>query len=171
MISTKIKQHFIKKKISKLLANSSHDASKSDKKIVTVGILTKEKFSNSYEFQTMITEKLNLRNPKTYSLRNYEKNQEKSFKHFSEKDFSWKAEIIDPSLISFVDQPFDLLLCYYSKPNSILEYVTLLSKASFKVGFSEVNSNLFDLEIAVESTNPEEFLFEAHKYLNILNKL
>lgn len=172
MISSKLKQHFIKKKIGKLLTNHEvRSTNEVNKKIASVGIITQEELFTQYDLQSLVTDQLGLRNPRVYSYRKFEKHQEASFKHFSEQDFNWKAEIIQPSLQSFLDHPFDLLICFYPKRHSILEYSTLLSKASFKIGFAGINSDLFDLEIALESSELDDFLFEARKYLTILQKI
>ncbi len=172
MISSKLKHHFIKKKARKLLTNNKVTSEiKKHKVIRSVGILTKEKFFKEHDLQARVIDQLNLQNPKIYSYRNFEKNQEKSYKHFSEKDFNWNGSILEPSFQNFIQEPLDLLICYYSKPHSILDYVTLLSKASFKVGFAGMHSELYDLEIAVNPTEIDDFFLETKKYLNVLGKL
>ncbi|MFY0629335.1 MAG: hypothetical protein JXR05_03075 [Flavobacteriaceae bacterium] len=143
----------------------------SNEEIHSVGILTKDELFNELILQELVTEKLALRNPKIYSYRKYNKNDEKSYKHFSENDFNWKGDVVDSSLMNFVEQPFDLLICLFSKKHSYLEYATLLSKARFKVGLANIDENLFDLEISVEPDQVNDFLEEAKKYLSILGKL
>ena len=120
---------------------------------------------------SLVTEQLGLRNPQIFSLRKFEKNQEESYKHFTEKDFNWKGEIVNSSLESFVNEPFDLLICYYSKSNIHIDYISTLSKATFKIGFADLQSELFDLEVAVKSEQVQEFFAETKKYLTILKKL
>jgi len=172
MISSKLKQHFIKKKVSKMLTNSLPvDRQSKNKKILSVGIVTKEKYFQEYDLLSFTTEELQLRNPKIFSFRKFEKNQEVSYKHFTEKDFNWKAEITNPSLENFINEPFDLLICYYTKSNTHLDYISLLSKATFKVGFAALKSQLFDLEINVQSDQVNAFFAETKKYLTILKKL
>jgi hypothetical protein len=172
MISAKLKQHFIKKKVSKMLTNAaSVDRQSKNKKILSVGIITKEKYSQEYDLPALITAELQLRNPKVFSFRKFEKNQEVSYKHFTEKDFNWKAEITNPGLENFINEPFDLLICYYTKPNTHLDYVSFLSQATFKVGFAALKSQLFDLEIAVQPDQVDAFFAETKKYLTILKKL
>tara|TARA_R110002073_G_scaffold8207_7_gene45912 strand:- start:23644 stop:24159 length:516 start_codon:yes stop_codon:yes gene_type:complete len=171
MISSKLKHHFLQKKIDKLLAKSASLKVSSDKKINTVAILTRDGDSNIFQLQEMVIEKLKVRNPKIYSYRKFDKNDEKSYKHFSGKDFNWKGDIVDSSLLSFIDEPVDLLICFYPEKQMYLEYLTLLSKASFKIGFAEVNQDLFDLEISVGKEQIDFFLNEAYKYLTIMKKL
>ena len=172
MISSKLQQHFINKKVRKLLAEDTmRKKDEVNKKIISVGILTKEEFYGKFDLQRAVTEQLTLRNPKIYSYRKFDKHQEQSFKHFTEKDLNWKAEVIEPSFQNFLNESFDLLICYFIKPDAILEYTALLSKASFKVGFAGVNASLFDLEIALPSTEMNDFFFEVQKYLKILKKI
>lgn len=171
MFSTKLKYRYIQKKMDKLFDKRAERKLVDNKKIQTVGLLTLDDESNIFQLQELVTEKLSLRNPKIYSYRKYDKNDEKSYKHFTEKDFDWKGNIIDSSLKSFVEQPFDLLICFYQLNNSYLEYITLLSEASFKVGLAGINQALFDMEIAMDNYKSEDYLEEIHKYLTILNKL
>lgn len=171
MISSKIKHYFIQKKVDKLLSETVNSKTFKNNKITTVGILTLEEDSNILELQELVIEKLKLRNPKIYSYRKFDKNNGKSYKHFSKNDFNWKGKITDTSLLSFIEQPIDLLICFYSKKHFYLEYLTMLSKANFKVGFAGVNQDLFDLEISVKKEQMSYFLNETHKYLTILKKL
>lgn len=142
-----------------------------NKKIGSVGILTQEEFFVQSDLQEVVTNELDLRNPRIYSYRKFDKHQESSFKHFSDKDFNWKAEIIEPSFQSFLDHPFDLLICYYTKRHPVLEYCVLRSNATFKIGFAGINADLFDLEIALETAETDRFFAEAKKYLTILKKI
>lgn len=171
MIKSKLKRHYIQKKTQKLSKAKNGKSVVSNKKIQSVGILTQDQFFKKYNLQELIENSLELRNSKIYSYRKFEKGQEKSYKHFSENDFDWKAEVIENSLQSFLDEPFDLLICFYPTNHSYLDYVSLLSKSTFKVGFAGVNSNLFDLEVSIEESEIEKFFREIKKYLTILNKL
>ena len=172
MISSKIKNHFIQKKVQKLRKTVGSSSKGNIKQTISsVGILTKEKFFTQFDLQKMVANELSLQNAKVYSYRNFEKKQEKSYKHFSEKEFNWKGNILEPSFQNFIEEPLDLLICYYSKPHSLLDYVSLLSRANFKVGFAGGHSQSYHLEIAVNPEEVKDFFSETKKYLNILNKL
>ncbi|WP_369048857.1 hypothetical protein [Tenacibaculum sp. UWU-22] len=171
MIIKKIKQNILVNKYNKLLAEAVKNKQISAKIINSVAILTTEDISDTFDLQKQIERQLNLRNPKIYSFRDNEKYKKPSFKHFSEKAFNWKGNIIDKSLESFLEQPFDLLINYYNQKNQYLEYVTLQSKAAFKVGFSGINKQLFDMEIIEKIENPEVFMSELARYLRVLKKL
>ena len=64
-----------------------------------------------------------------------------------------------------------MLIGYFDHQHLYLEKAVLESKATFKVGFSKVNSKLYELEISTELENIEQFSTELKKYLQILKKL
>ncbi len=172
MIFKKIKEHFIAHRYaSKVLEEQQYRAPSSKKKIASVAILTHDDFFYRSDLQELVNSELDLRNSRIYSFRDFEKAAEVSYKHFSESDFNWKGEITDTSLQSFLEEPFDLLINYYDAPHCYLEYATALSQATFKVGFSNVNGKLFDLEVQEKASNVTAFLQETKKYLLALNKL
>ncbi|MBR9913956.1 MAG: hypothetical protein GYB32_03870 [Algicola sp.] len=91
--------------------------------------------------------------------------------YINPKDFGWKGKINSMDLQSFIDMPFDVLVCYYKEHHLELNLLTALSKANFKVGLYDDDRRLYDLMIDV---NPKDFsLFkkELTKYLTVLNKL
>lgn len=171
MLGFKLKQYFIKKRIDKLVKTISTDNHTKSKIIQSIGIVTLDNFFNEYDFSKILIQKIQRRNPKIYSFRKFSKDDVKSYKHFSEKDFNWKGEVVDKSLQSFLEEPFDLLICFFSKKNMYLEYAVRSSNASFKVGFSEVLNQVYDLEIACDPKEVEVFFSEMKKYLKILKKL
>ena len=172
MISSKLKYYFLQRKVKKLQKSEQLSTTVAkNKKIVSVGILTEEKFREKFDLRQMTAEMFHIKNPKIYNFRAYNKELEKSFKHFSEKDFNWRGEITDTSFQSFLDEPFDLLICYFSEGNIMLKYAAQVSNATFKVGFTSINTNLFDLNIAVKLEEVDQFFFESRKYLTILGKL
>ncbi|MDG2275119.1 MAG: hypothetical protein P8L28_04670 [Flavobacteriaceae bacterium] len=170
MLTAKLKHHFIKKKIGKFSQTRSSLTDESSQEIKTVGIITLDRFSKDHDFSQILIQKLQRRNPKIYSYRKFSKHDQKSYKHFSKKDFNWKGDILDTSLKSFLEEPFDLLICFYSKKNIFLEYVEASSEAVFKVGFSEANTGFFDLDIACNILQVDLFFDEMKKYLEILHK-
>ena len=115
MLTAKFKHHFIKKKIGKFSQTRSSLSDESSQKIKTVGIITLDCFSKEHDFSQILIQKLQRRNPKIYSYRKFSKDDQKSYKHFSEKDFNWKGDILDTSLKSFLEERFDLLICFYAK--------------------------------------------------------
>ncbi len=171
MISSKLKNHFIQKEIDRLRIRDHNNRVVDGKKINSVGIITSIVIEEKLGLQSLVTEKLNLRNPKIYTYRKYDKNDEKSYKHFSEKDFNWRGHIVDSSLLSFLEEPLDLLICFYPQKHTYLEYATIASQATFKIGYAGIHPGLFDLEISVKENQIDDFFSEIKKYLEILNKL
>ncbi len=168
---TKLKQNILKKKFDKSLSKLTENRVVSQKEIQTVGILTTDDISSKIDFQNEVEKYVNVKNAKVYSFRKFNKSNEASYKHFSENELNWKGEFIDESFQSFLDQPFDLLIGFFNTNNIYLEKAVLQSKATFKAGFSDVNSQLFEIEIAENITNIPQYLLELKKYLQILRKI
>lgn len=166
-----LKESRLRKKFDKIVLKLQENRIVSQKEILTVGILTTESVSSKIDVQSEIEAILGLKNSKIYSFKKFNKSDEVTFKHFSEKDINWKGEFIEPTFQSFLEQPFDLLIGYFNHNHLYLEKAVLESKASFKAGFSEVNSKLYELEISTELDNVQQFSSELKKYLQILKKL
>ncbi len=85
-------------------------------------------------------------------------------------DLTWiklpKLEKID----DFININFDVLINMSLKQNLVLDYITLLSKAKFKVGSSTNESNYFDLNINIGENRDSMYLVEQQIfYLAQLN--
>ena len=146
-------------------------ANEINEKIVSIGILTSEEFYSIDNFQSGIAEYLALRNAKIYCFTGNEKIPKISSPYFFEKDFNWKGNVLRSDLQKFLNTRFDLLIGFFPKKHLFLEYTSILSSASFKVGFAGIHPQLFDLEIMTSVENLDGFFFELQKYLKILNKL
>lgn len=168
---TKIKHSYLKKKFKNSLAESIKKRITSQKEILSVGILTTEEISTKVNLQEEVEDILNIKNSKIYSFKEYNKLDEISYNHFSEKDLNWRGKFTESSFQNFLEQPFDLLISFYNVNNIYLETATLQSKATFKVGFTNVNSSLFEIEISEKISNVKAFCLELKKYLIVLNKL
>lgn len=168
----KLKVQSIQKKFIKELQNSQDTRTPNSKIVHSVGILTTEELTFQMNVVKKVDEQLeSVRNIHIYNYRKYDKNDPKSYKHFSENDISWSGKFTDVSLESFLETPFDLLIGFYTENNLYLEYATLMSKATFKVGFAGVNNKLFDLVITEKPENIDSFLHEIVKYLTLLKKM
>lgn len=166
-----LKESRLRKKFDKTISKLQDNRVVSQKEIRTVGILTTEAVSSKIDLQSEIETILGLKNSKIFSFKKFNKSDEVSFKHFSEKDINWKGEFKEPTFQSFLEQPFDLLIGYFNHNHLYLEKAILESKAGFKAGFSDVNSKLYELEISIELENVQQFSLELKKYLQILKKL
>ncbi|WP_148284820.1 hypothetical protein [Polaribacter sp. MED152] len=166
-----MKKKFIKRNFQKLLLEKEQNRVVSTDIIKTVGIISTDEISNWIDIKTAVEDHFKVHNTKIYSYRPYSRKEEVSFKHFSEKDFNWKGQVSQPNFKVFIEQPFDLLIGFFNKRNLYVENAVLRSNAKFKVGISNVNQDLYDMEIAVLPKNTNQFLEELKKYLLILKKV
>ena len=87
------------------------------------------------------------------------------------KDLNWmrlpKAGPVD----EFIETEFDVLFNIALEQNLVLDYITALSHASFKVGWSPQKSNFFDLNINISGKRDALYLAQQQiYYLAQLNK-
>lgn len=172
MFLNKIKDFFIKKTFRKSLLNVKHTDAKHP--IRTVGILFDESYF--HERQSLLAElEKNGISPENIRFfvfkNNIKKNESFDYPVFSHKDISWNGTIENQEAIGFVNTGFDLLISYYDTEKAALMLMTQLSKASFKVGFSNVDNRLNHFMIDTTAENYKVFTDELFKYLKILNKL
>ena len=89
---------------------------------------------------------------------------------FGPSDFNF-AGVPSAKVQKFCATKFDLLINYFTENNPYLQLISLRSKSNFRVGFSEVDSQLNDLIFAVPQTEPQLFCAQMNTYLNyITNK-
>lgn len=87
------------------------------------------------------------------------------------KDLNWmgfpKPEFVE----EFLNTEFDLLLNVALEQNLLLDYLTALSKARFKIGWSPEEKNFFDLNIKIQGKPDALYLARQQIfYLGQLNK-
>lgn len=90
---------------------------------------------------------------------------------FNLKDFGWKGEIKNVELQAFLDEPFDVLISYYTQEHLELKLLTALSKSQFKIGILQSETRLNDLIIKTGMKDIDVFSDEVVKYLTVLNKI
>ena len=168
---SKLKESRLRRKFNKILLKLQDNRAVPQKEILTVGILTSESIISEIGVQSEIETTLALNNSKLYSFKKFNKLDEVSLTCFSEKDVNWRGNFTEPNFKKFLEQPFDLLVGYFNHQHLYLEKAVLESNATFKVGFSNVNSKLYELEISTELENIQQFSSELKKYLQILKKL
>jgi hypothetical protein len=99
------------------------------------------------------------------------KNEVFKFDVYSYKDINWSGDIENPKAILFLNTQFDLLINYHDFEKSPLIYLSYLSKANFKVGFTSQDKKLNQLMINTNPNNFQLFIDELFKYLKILRKI
>lgn len=88
------------------------------------------------------------------------------------KDLDWKGLPKPESCNIFINAEFDLLLNVALVQNLPLKYITALSRAKFKVGWSPDEHNFFDLNIKIGTKQDSLYLAEQQIfYLSQLNKI
>lgn len=172
MFSYKIKDFIIKNNVKKRLSNVKHIASGDS--IKSIGIIFDE--SENSQRENLMKE---IRKQGFSSLEiefivfkdKIKKTEQFSYPVFSNKDINWNATFTKSEVNQFSEKKFDLLISYYDTEKSALLLLTHLSKASFKVGFSDVDHRLNHFMIKSDSDNPVVFTEELFKYLRILKKI
>jgi hypothetical protein len=168
---------FIKElSVKRVLNNCSAiiNTTKLEKEIQTIGILIDETaFMKKDEvIQSLVNNGFSKEKIFFLAFKNYyNKKEERSYSHFSFKDFSLLGTIESQEVKDFIAKDFDLLINYYDNKKSPLLLVTHLSKATFKVGFVSVNFRHNHLLIDTKLENHHLFINEMFKYLRILNKI
>ena len=165
------KEAVLKKKLNQLLSQADSSRTPSSEKIKSIAIISTEDISTEIDLQKEIEIILKARNIKIYSLRKFNKSDKFSYKHFTKKNVNWKGQFTEDNFKYFLEEPFDLLIGYFNKNNLYLERAVLESKAEFKVGFTGVNSKLYEIEISEKTQNITGFTSELKRYLQILKKL
>ncbi len=172
MFLNRIKDFFTKNKIKKRLSNVKPIENSST--IKTIGIVFDETYF--YEKESLINELVNKgiapENIRFFVFKNkVKKNEIFDYPIVTHKDINWNGTFDNLALNDFINTKFDLLISYYDTEKAALLLITHLSKANFKVGFSNVDNRLNHLMITTNAENHKVFLDELFKYLKILNKL
>lgn len=171
MIFQGLKEAILKKNLNKLLSQNEINRVSSLKKIQTVGIIASEEIASKFKLQEQLELVLGLKNTKIYIFRVFSKKDEPSYQHFTNKEINFSGQFTETSFKSFLEEPLDLLIGYFNENNVFLESAVRQSKAQFKVGFSETNSKLYEIEISEKIENVKGFTSELKKYLQIIKKL
>lgn len=172
MFLSKVKDFFTKKIVKKRLSNVKHIEINST--IKTVGIVFDESYF--YEKESLLNELVKkgiaAENIRFFVFKNKVKKKEQfDYPIVTHKDINWNGTFDNAAVNDFINTKFDLLISYYDTEKAALLLLTHLSKADFKVGFSNVDSRLNHLMITTNAENHTVFIDELFKYLKILNKL
>ncbi|WP_299016699.1 hypothetical protein [uncultured Polaribacter sp.] len=165
------KEKILKKKLLQLISNQQQKQVSEVKKIQTIGIVTSLAVASKINLALEIERELQVKGVTQYNLVKVLPKEEITKQQFTEKDINLKGEFTQPEFKNFLNKPFDLLIGYFSESNVFLESAVAQSKARFKVGFSNVNEDLYLMEFSENIENVSGFLLELKKYLIILNKL
>ncbi len=91
------------------------------------------------------------------------------FDFFSKKDLNWKGIPAGGNIENFLSEKFDILIDLNNYYNVPLRYLILKSSARMKVGrYSLENEPFFDLMLANNETDFEEYCNQLVKYLSMI---
>jgi len=172
MILKAFKEKSNRKYVNKLLAE--RQPSVNNTKIKTVAVLLNASEFHEFEVFRVYFKALNLTSPKhkIVAFTMDDKLEHNKWNaHFSPKDFGWNGKIKNLDLEAFINEPYDMLVCFFKNPVLQLDLITAASKANLKVGISAEHERFYDLIIDVELKDINIFKQELKKYLNILKKI
>lgn len=167
-----IKDFLIKKSVKKSLIN--YKPFVTEDKIQTVGLLIDETYftKESELISEIISNGIHHGNIKVLIFKDRIKKKEVfENPHFSRKDITLVGEFKKQEVNNFIDTPFDMLISYYDIEKPPLMWLTIQSKAKFKVGFSTIDKRINAFMVGTIAEKHEEFVSELFKYLKILNKI
>ena len=90
---------------------------------------------------------------------------------FKRSDLGWKG-VFKPETAAakFQQEQYDVLVNYFETPQPELILLGVSTSAKIKVGFSQQDKKLNDLQINVSATEVDLFIKELKKYLAIINQ-
>ena len=172
MIFQKLKQKSIQNGVERNLQN--RDTTQLNAKVRTIGFLVDEMQFSDFESLYDIFKDLQLQ-PKDIKVFSFIESKKKlptlRRNQVQTKDFDWKGNLHNQDAQEFLDNPFDVLVGFYSNRHPIIELMISASKAKFKVGFQGQDDRLYDLVLAVAPKNREVFKAELKKYLTVFGKI
>jgi hypothetical protein len=167
----KFKERILSKRIKKRLENNIEVRSVSNEKINSIGVLANNSSTYLDEFVNRLEQELNCKQIQLFLFKPFSKKEIINENQFTDKDVNWRGNFTNQHIIDFLDNPFSLLIGFFADDNLYLKNAVLQSKAGFKVGFSTVEQNLFELVVDSELQNTSEFIDELKKYLVALQKI
>ncbi|MGC6430474.1 MAG: DUF6913 domain-containing protein [Jejuia sp.] len=172
MILKAFKQKSNKKYLNKLLAQ--REVNLGDNKIKSLGVILNFDEIDDFNVFNVLASQLKIHTNKlkviayTADLKSHGNSWDSCF---NEKDFGWNGDVKNIELQTFLDEPFDVLISYYTEPFLELKLLTAASKSQFKIGILQADERLNDLIIKTNIGDISLFNNEVLKYLTVLNKI
>ncbi len=170
MVRKIIKKYFLKKRIKK---NKQSDPIIVDQNgYKTVGVLLhadeydkKESFLGLISGLDLLNKdiKIIVYNESEMSLPTFDQNT------FSSMDFKWNGSLNKPAIEEFLNRQYDIFICYYSKSNHFLDYITTRIQAKLRIGLDIANQQFYDIVFKIEPSQYAIFEKELIKYIQIIN--
>jgi len=91
--------------------------------------------------------------------------------YFTRKDVNWLGKPVNTYVTDFLKRDFDIVINLCMEENYTLQYISGLSRASFKVGIAgENHTDYYDFMIEVKAGIPlDDYMKEIIHYLKIIN--
>jgi hypothetical protein len=168
----------LKSKIANRILNSKLSSSNREKKVFnldsaqSVGILWE---NDQREAFVKVENELYLAGIKTSGLCYFPQRKAvipEEINGFSKKQTSWCFEIPKTKLAEdFIHQKFDILIDLTGQKSFPMVYITALSEAAFKIGYSSNSVNYFDLNIEFQvQPDADQLATQILYYLKRINK-
>ncbi|WP_283640541.1 DUF6913 domain-containing protein [Mesonia mobilis] len=164
---------FQKLKISsakKYIENSIYDhRPKAVRQIDKLGVILDEKVLNKIAYDQLKNAFSSL--GKKVEMILFSDKAEEGVLSFKRSDLGWKG-VFKPETAAakFQQEQFDVLVNYFETPQPELILLGVSTSAKIKVGFSQQDKKLNDLQINVSATEVDLFIKELKKYLAIINQ-
>ena len=164
---------FQKLKISsakKYIENSIYDhRPKAVRQIDKLGVILDEKVLNKIAYDQLKKAFSSL--GKKVEMILFSDKAEEGVLSFKRSDLGWKG-VFKPETAAakFQQEQFDVLVNYFETPQPELILLGVSTSAKIKVGFSQQDKKLNDLQINVSATEVDLFIKELKKYLAIINQ-
>ncbi|MCF7568184.1 hypothetical protein L3X37_07385 [Sabulilitoribacter arenilitoris] len=172
MILKGFKEKSNKKHLNKLLLE--REVSVTDTKVESLGLILNIDEIDDFDLFRTLADYINVR-PNKLKIIAFSSKKKDNLNTWDEcyspKDFGWKGRIKNIELQSFLNTKFDTLISYYTKDDLELKFLTVKSKAKFKIGILQTDARLNDLIIKTSLKEFDVFKAEVYKYLTILNKI
>ena len=96
------KETVFKNKLNQLLAQTDKSRTPPLSIVKSIAIITSDDISSKIDLQKEVEKILGARNVKIYSLRNFDKKDDFSYKHFTKKDINWSGQFTEPIFQCFL---------------------------------------------------------------------
>lgn len=173
MILKSLKEKAIDKIIRKELQLRADKGVKGAGRVSSLAIIINYDDLADYKPLLNLAAELSVPNDKVYILGYVEKIHKKvnyMIPVFSESSVRTNGEIKPDAVREFLARDYDLLVSFYKDANPVMRLMTVLSRASLKVGVCESLSGINDLTLLTGTTHFHEFQVELVKYLKILKR-
>ena len=88
------------------------------------------------------------------------------FQSFNQKDLDWLSCPRSNHLEVFMEEPFDILLTFLTKPCRPIEFIAACSQAHMRIGPYIPNTDCFDLMIDADTKDFSQFIAAVEHYLD-----